>query len=66
MAKATGRHELPLTPLAQKLLVQSYFSLLGQAVLLGDSREEILKTMKDIQSVFTDGIVHVLLEDPAK
>ena len=66
MAKATGRHELPLTPLAKKLLVQSYFSLLGQAVLLGDSREEILKTMKDIQSVFTDGIVHVLLEGPAK
>jgi len=63
MAQAGGRAQLPLEPLAQKLLVRSYFSVLGQAVLEGDSREEILRTMKDIQSVFTEGMVHILQRD---
>ena len=55
MAQAGGRSELPMEPLAQKLLVRSYFSVLGQAVLEGNAREEILRTMEDIQSVFTNG-----------
>ena len=66
MAQAAGKTELPLEPLAQKLLVQSYFSTLGQAVLEGNDREEIIRTMKDIQSVFTDGMVHILQRDNEK
>lgn len=60
MAQAAGMKELPLQPLAQKLLVESYFSLLGQAALEGTTREEIMETMQDIQSVFTDGMVNLL------
>lgn len=63
MAQAGGRSELPMEPLAQKLLVRSYFSVLGQAVLEGNTREEILRTMEDIQSVFTYGMVQVLQRD---
>lgn len=66
MAQAAGKTELPLEPLAQKLLVQSYFSTLGQAVLEGNDRVEIIRTMKDIQSVFTDGMVHILQRDNEK
>ncbi|MCR5023622.1 MAG: TetR/AcrR family transcriptional regulator [Lachnospiraceae bacterium] len=63
MAQAGGRLELPMEPLAQKLLVRSYFSVLGQAVLEGNTREEILKTMEDIQAVFTNGMVQILQRD---
>ena len=63
MAQAGERSELPLEPLAQKLLVRSYFSVLGQAVLEGNTREEILRTMEDIQSVFTNGMVQILQRD---
>ena len=66
MAQAGGKTELPLEPLAQKLLVRSYFSALGQAVLEGSSREEIIRTMKDIQSVFTDGMIQILQRDLEK
>ena len=66
MSQAAGKTELPLEPLAQKLLVQSYFSTLGQAVLEGNDREEIMRTMRDIQSVFTDGMVHILQRDNDK
>ncbi len=63
MAQAGGRSELPMEPLAQKLLVRSYFSVLGQAVLEGNTWEEILKTMEDIQAVFTNGMVQILQRD---
>ncbi len=66
MAQASGKAELPLEPLAQKLLVRSYFSTLGQAVLEGDDREEIMRTINDIQSVFTDGMVHILQKNREK
>lgn len=63
MAQAAGRTELPLEPLAQKLLVRSYFSVLGEAVLEGNTREEIMRTMKDIQSVFINGMLQILQTD---
>ncbi len=66
MTQASGKAELPLEPLAQKLLVRSYFSTLGQAVLEGDDREEIMRTINDIQSVFTDGMVHILQKNREK
>ena len=66
MAQAAGKTELPLEPLAQKLLARSYFSVLGQAALEGNNREEIMRTMRDIQSVFTDGMVHILQRENDK
>lgn len=62
MKEAAGMEALPMHPLAQKLLVKNYFSLFGEAVLEGSSREEILAAMQDIQRVFSCGM-RCLLEE---
>lgn len=59
MKDMTG-DEFPLNPLAAKLLVNSYFNLLGDAVLSGESREEIADAMKDIEKLYAGGMVSLM------
>jgi len=55
--------DFPLHPLAAKLLVNSYFSALGDAVLNGETREEIMQAMQEIDAMFAGGMVYLLKGD---
>ncbi len=58
--KGLSEQRFPLHPLAAKLLVQSYFNLFGDAVLSGESREDILCAMQEIQHMFAGGMIRLL------
>ena len=47
-------------PLAERLLVQGYFSALDDAVLSGLPRDDIERAMNDIDDVYAGGIVSLL------
>ncbi|MCR5716718.1 MAG: TetR/AcrR family transcriptional regulator [Lachnospiraceae bacterium] len=52
--------ELPMHELSAKLLVNSYFSLLGEAALSGKTREEIAQAMQEIQDVYAGGMLYLM------
>ncbi len=57
--KVASNGDFPLHPLAADLLVHSYFSLFGDAVLSGGTREEIMQAMEEIHAMFTGGMLHL-------
>lgn len=52
--------KFPLSPLAANLLVNSYFNLLGDAVLSGASRDEIITAMQEINTMYTCGMIGMM------
>ena len=52
--------QFPLSPLAANLLVNSYFNLLGDAVLSGATREQIITAMRDINAMYTCGMIGLM------
>ncbi|MCR5784356.1 MAG: TetR/AcrR family transcriptional regulator [Eubacterium sp.] len=59
--KITGEN-FPISALASNLLINSYFNLLGDAVLSGAAREEIAKAMRDINDIYSKGMMNLLKE----
>ncbi|MCR5273685.1 MAG: TetR/AcrR family transcriptional regulator [Lachnospiraceae bacterium] len=57
----TGK-DFPISPLAANLLVNSYFRLLGDAVLSDESREEIAKAMQNINNIYIMGMANLIKE----
>ncbi|MCR4956704.1 MAG: TetR/AcrR family transcriptional regulator [Lachnospiraceae bacterium] len=49
--------QLPWNSLTEKLLLNSYFSLLGDAVLSGETMEEVKQTMNQIQAFYAGGML---------
>jgi len=57
--RGASTKDFPLHPLSARLLVRSYFGLLGDAVLSGGSREEIMQTMQEIQAMYAGGMLYL-------
>ncbi len=58
-ARGASIKDFPLHPLSARLLVRSYFGLLGDAVLSGGSREEIMQAMQEIQAMYAGGMLYL-------
>ncbi len=51
---------LPLNPIAARILVKGYYSMLGDAALSEGTREEKMQAMQDIEDMFAGGIIAVM------